>query len=119
MPGFCPDEIADRKGLPGWRDIVVGGRQKKDRAPDRLQIELPAKPHEFAAGKLVSVKELLDDLEIIGSRQIDRSTVPIPKSLQNLGSIFIHLENRPEQYVIRLLHVPGRSHVAPEHEPTA
>src|SRR6476659_887455 len=90
MPAWCHglvdravliiDEVLDRKYLLPRNNVVVPGGEQEQRAAQAGEIGSSAERHEATVGEPVILEQALDDLQIIGTGQIQGPCVPIAEA---------------------------------------
>lgn len=61
--------------------VICLATKKVDRACYRMKIEFPAQCHEFSFRQTVLLEDLLDCLEILAARQVERMFIPAVENL--------------------------------------
>ena len=86
--GLCrPDELGRCKKLINGDELVLGPCQQQHWNAELGEIELPPQSHESSFGDLILLEQLLDDLKIIGSWQIDGPGRPSAESSSSLRGL--------------------------------
>ena len=78
VPGI--DEMRGREDLFRRHHVVIAGREQKQRTSHAGEIDWAAQDLEAAASQPVFLEQLLDDLQVVGARQIDGPCVPLVKT---------------------------------------
>ena len=91
--GLCrPDELGRCKKLINGDELVLGPCQQQHWNAELGEIELSPQSHESSFGDLILLEQLLDDLKIIGSWQIDGPGIPSAEALFELtAAVRIHI----------------------------
>src|SRR6516165_11754202 len=78
VPGI--DEMRGREDLFGRHHIVIAGGEQKQWTTHTGETDWSAQDLEAATSQPVFLKQLLDDLQVVGARQIDGPCVPFVKA---------------------------------------
>lgn len=105
--GGSAEEPRCGKDLFAGGDVVALAGEKKCRAGDILEVEPLAESDKAASDQPVFLEDLADDLEIPGTRQIDRVFVPAfegfePSDIARIIDMLLKFDELPEVLLDRM-----------------